>query len=458
MGIKRRQFVGAVAATIVPRHVLGGPGFVAPSDKVNIALIGAGGQGRTNARALFAQPDAQIIAVCDPNEQSDYSRWYFKGVAGRKPVKAEIEKHYAPRTPNFRCTEYEDYRLLLEKEKAVDALLIATPDHVHALISIAAMRAGKHVYCEKPLTHNVWEARTVARVAQESGVATQMGNQGHSTEGIRATCEWLWDGAIGTVRAVHAWCDANRWIAHVGRPKEAAPIPPGFNWDLWLGPRAPRPYHPSYAPVAWRDYWDFGTGAIGDFFCHDVDAACWALDLAAPLAVEGCAPQLNPDTTPVGGLYRYHFGPRGKLPPITLTWYDGGLRPERPEGLPERERMPGRGALFVGEHGVLLCPGAGGAPRLLPDEKMHAYRRPTPTLTRSKGHHRDWLAACKGGPPASSHFGYGARLTELALLGIVALRTGKRIHWDAATMKATNAPEADRFLKEEYRKGWEIAG
>jgi predicted dehydrogenase len=444
--------------TILPRPVLGGPRFVAPSEKINLAIIGVGGQGRTNARALFQEPDAQIIAVCDPNESADYSEYYYKGLAGRKPVKAEVEKHYAGKTANFRCAEYEDFRVMLEKEKAIDAVLCATPDHLHALACIAAMKLGKHVYCEKPLTHSVWEARQMARVAKETGVATQMGNQGHSGEGIRATCEWVWDGAIGVVREVHGWSHLTKWFAHQGRPAETPPIPAGLNWDLWLGPREPRPYHPTYAPVKWRSYWDFGTAALGDMACHNLDPAVWALDLRAPVSVEACAAGFDAHTAPVCGIYRWHFGPRGAQPPVKVTWYDGGLTPERPRELSDEDLLgaSGNGVLFIGDKGVIMCAGWGGPPRILPDERMDGYRRPAKTIPRSKGHHRDWLKACKGGPPASSNFEYGARITELVLLGNVALRVGKKIRWDAANLRATNAPEADQYLKDPYRRGWEI--
>jgi len=202
---------------------------------VNIAIIGVGGQGKTNMRALLGEAEAQIIAVCDPREEADYSMFYYGGKAGRKPVKADIEKHYSEKTPNYRCAEYEDFRKMLETEKAVDAILCATPDHLHAYVSITCMKQGKHVYCEKPLTHNVWEARQVARVAKETGVATQLGNQGHSGEGIRMTCEWIWDGAIGTIREVHAWSDAGGWVNHAGRPKETPAVPAGFDWICGKG-------------------------------------------------------------------------------------------------------------------------------------------------------------------------------------------------------------------------------
>ena len=371
--LNRRYFLrmtGAAAAgfSLLPRYLLGGPGFVPPSERVHIAIVGAGGQGRTNVRALFNEPNARIVAVCDPNEQDDYTPYYYRGMAGRKPVRAEIERHYGSLTPGFRCAEYADFRTLFEQEKGVDAILCATPDHLHALVSITAMKLRKHVYCEKPLTHNIWEAREVARVARETGVATQMGNQGHSGDGIRTTCEWLWDGAIGTVRQVHAWSGGGSWARRVGRPTDAVPVPAGLNWDLWLGPREARPYHPTYAPVRWRNYWDFGTSFLGDMACHNLDPAVWALDLKAPLSVEASTPLVDNYTTSPCVVVRYRFGMRGKQPPVLVTWSDGGLLPERPEELPDDEPLGAgnNGILFLGDKGVIMCPGWGGPPRLLP--------------------------------------------------------------------------------------------
>jgi predicted dehydrogenase len=461
--LTRRKFLGtattaAAALTILPRHVLGGPRFVAPSEKVNIAIVGAGGQGRTNARGLFSQADAQIIAVCDPALETDLSRFYYQGKAGRGPVKAEVEQHYAQKTPNFRCADYEDFRVMLEREKAVDAVLCATPDHVHAYVTITAMRLGKHVYCEKPLVHNVWEARRVAQVAKETGVATQMGNQGHSGEGIRQTCEWIWDGAIGPVREVHCWSDTGRWATGPGRPKDTPPVPAGLNWDLWLGPREARPYHPAYAPYNWRGWWAFGTGAIGDMACHNLDPAVWALDLKWPISVEASSSGVDAEVTSDCAITHYKFGPRGNMPPVKVTWYDGGLRPPHPEGLDPDQPIGegGNGILFIGDKGAISCGGWGGAPRLIPPARMKEYQRPAPSLPRSKGHHRDWLDACKGGQAASSNFDYAARLTEIVLLGNVALRTGLKLYWDGPNLKAANAAEADQFIKEQYRQGWEI--
>lgn len=465
-GLSRRQFlrgaaVAAAGISFVPRHVLGGAKFVAPSEKINVAIVGCGGQGQTNVHALFQHPDVQIIAVADPIETQDLHAYYYNSTAGRLPLKDEIQKHYSEKTPNFKVADYEDFRPMLEKEKAIDAILCATPDHAHAYVCVTAMKQGKHVYCEKPLTHNVWEARQVAKVAKETGVATQLGNQGHSGDHIRTTCEMIWAGVIGDIREVHAWTNASRWNkGHPGGRPPAEPVPKGVNWDLWLGPRETRPFSKYYSPVSWRDFWDFGTAPIGDFFCHNFDPALWALDLREPLSIEAHpAGGLDDYMAPVGGLYTYRFGPRGKMPAVTFTWYEGGLMPPRPEGLEEDDQLGsgGNGILFVGDKGLLTCPGWAGRPTLLPGAKDAEYKRPPRTLKRGNGHHRDWLDACKGGAPASANFEYGAALSEVGLLGLVAMRARKKIYWDAKAMKATNAPEADKFLKEQYRAGWEVA-
>jgi predicted dehydrogenase len=407
-----------------------------------------------------------VIAVADPAEEWDLSSFYYGGKAGRGPVQAEIERTYAAKTPNYRCPVYEDFRVLLEKEKAVDAVLVATPDHLHGFVSISAMKAGKHVYCEKPLTNSVWEARQVARVAAETGVATQMGNQGRSSEGHRLIAEWIWDGAIGAVREVHAW---NRSPASFGviwrpavRPSGTHETPRGLNWDLWLGPRQARPWHPSYAPVVWRGFWDFGGGAMPDMGIHHFDPAFNALDLATPETVEATAyGDVDPELCSRGLFTTWRFAATGKRGPVTVHWYDGGLLPPTPPGIdpddPKQRLGEGEdGVLFVGERGCITAAGWSGMPRLLPLELHRSYVRPAKTLSRVPGHHADWLRACKGGPPASGNFGYGARLTEFIILGNVALRTKKLLRWDAAAMRATNAPEADAFLRLSYRPGWEL--
>jgi predicted dehydrogenase len=462
----RRRFLAtsvsaAAAFTIVPRHVLGGPRFVAPSDKVNVALIGAGGQGLHNARALFEEDDCQIVALADPAEEWDLSQWYYGGLSGRGPGRALIEGRYAAKTPNFRCAVYEDFRVMLEKEKAVDAVLIATPDHLHAYMSIFAMKAGKHVYCEKPLTHNIREARLVARVAKETGVATQMGNQGRSGEGHRQTVEWLNDGAIGAVREVHAWSGHPRSPKKPFAPLGPADKPKGLNWDLWLGPRAERPYDGAYAPCSWRYHWDFGNGTLPDMGIHHFDPAFNALHLDAPLTVEARASQVDPEAITGSEFVTFRYGPQGNRGPVTLYWYDNGLRPPTPMGIdPDdpRQRLGDgeNGLLIVGEKGYLTCAGWSGMPRLLPLEVHREYKRPPKTIPRVAGHHADWLQACKGGTPACSNFEYGARLTEFMLLGSLARRIDKVLKWDPEAMRVTNAPDAQPFLEGRYRQGWEL--
>ena len=465
--ISRRNFIGGAAAAaafaVVPRYVLGRSGYTAPSEKLNIAIIGTGGQGTQNIKGLLGHSDIQVMAICDVNEESDYSRFYYGGTAGRKPAAELIEKHYASNKASAQykgCVQYIDFRRMLEKEKAIDAVLVATPDHIHAIATMAAIRHGKHVYCEKPLTHSIYEARRIAQAAREAKVATQMGNQGHSGEGIRLTVEWIRDGAIGDIREVHSWSGAGRdWVGdRTSRPVETPPVPAGLDWDLWLGPVKHRPYHPTYAPYSWRGWWDFGTGAIGDMACHNMDPAFWALDLGYPVSVEGHAESISPETTPPTSTIEYEFPARGKMPPVKVTWYGGGLMPPRPEELePSRELTGnGNGILFVGDKGKIMCPGWGGNPRIIPEEKMKAYKLPAQTIPRVAGHHRDWIDACKGGKPASSNFNYAGPMTEVVLLGNVALRTGKKLAWDGANMKATNALEADEYIHPEYLNGWTL--
>jgi predicted dehydrogenase len=275
---------------------------------------------------------------------------------------------------------------------------------------------------------------------------------------MRKAVEWIKAGVIGPVREVHAWAGANRWNKSLTGLPEPAPVPSGLNWDLWLGPRDPRPYSPDYHPVAWRDFWDFGSGTLGDFGCHDMDVAHWALDLAAPRSIESRAAgdYDRQHLQPHGEIIYYDFGPRGDLPPVKLTWYGGGLRPRTPDLFPGGQSLGGRGTLFVGDQGILLFSGPGSEPKVFGDQAVSA-NFPAPSIPRSNGHYRDWLDACKGGPPASSNFSYGAKLTELTLLGVAALRLGQTIVWDTAGMKAEGLPEADAILNEPRRKGWEMA-
>jgi len=468
----RRQFVGTAAATaaavtVVPRYVLGGAPFVAPSETVNVAVIGCGGQGRTNARALFQQDDARVIAIADPRDQADYSMYYYKGEAGRLPVKAEVDKRYGRDNKSFQCKDYLDFREMLDKEKAIDAILCATPDHWHAFVAMTAMRRGKHVYCEKPLTHNIYEARMLAKAAGETGVATQMGNQGRSSSAHALTCEWIWNGALGDVTEVHAWSGAGGWVEGRGRPKDTPPVPDGFDWTLWLGPKPDRPYHPTYAPYSWRGWWAFGTGTVGDMMVHNVDPAFAALELdrRPPTAVECLeTPFVDAEVIPPGNHIVWTFAAAAGCPPLAVHWYDGALRPPRPAEL-EDGRMVGEGdngILIIGTKGTLMGGGWSKSPRLIPEPKMQVYletnkgKTPPRTLPPTKGPHRDWLDACKGGRPCRSRFEYGAALTEFVLLGDVAVRAKEKILWDGPAMKVTNVPAAQAFVRETYRPGWDL--
>ncbi|MBN1442124.1 MAG: Gfo/Idh/MocA family oxidoreductase [Planctomycetes bacterium] len=463
---RRRFLAGAslagAAFNIAPRYVLGGAGYTPPSERLNVALIGAGGRGMNLVTELLNHRDVQVGAIADVTGQNDYSAFYYRKPAGRIPVLKLVRSHYESQKETSGsppCAEHVDFRRLLEKEKGLDAVVIATPDHVHAFIALAAIGLGKHVYCEKPLTRTVDEARRVTEAAREAKVATQMGNQGHSDEGIRLTCEWIWDGAIGQVREVHAWSDAGGWAGWEGfldRPRETPPVPADLDWDLWLGPAHPRPYHPIYSPYNWRGWWDFGTGGIGDMACHNMDPAFWALRLGHPMTVEGTCTQLSAETTPFASTVHYEFPPRGDMPGVRLTWYDGGIRPPRPDELEPGEDLDRNGILLVGDRGKILCGGWSRGPRLIPRSRMESYRQPPKSLLRSKGHLRDWIDAAKGGPPASSNFDVGGHLAEVVLLGNVALRTGEKISWDGENLKATNCADAETYIRAQYRKGWTL--
>ncbi len=451
----RRGFLGtataAAAFSVVPRHVLGGAGNVAPSEKVNVAIIGTGGQGIVNMKQLFTQPDVRIASLCDVNEESDYSMFYYGGTAGLKPAARLVRQKYGQA-----CSTYRNHNEMLEKED-IDAVLIATPDHSHAIIALDAIAKGKHIYCEKPLCRTVYETRVVTEAARKAGVATQMGNFGHSSEDIRLACEWIWDGAIGDVHDVHAWTStgARRWTSLTDLPKETPPVPTGLDWQRWLEPVPPRPYHIDYAPVRWRAWWQFGSGTIGDFACHHLDPAFWALKLneADSFSVEASSYGTTKETCPAASLIYYDFPARAGMGPVRITWYEGGVMPPRPKELEAGRSLGEHGVLFVGTKGSILGGGWSRSPRLIPETKMRAYKRPAKSLPRFGGHHRNWLDACKGKGKASTHFDYAGPLTEFCLMGNVALRAGKKLQFDWKTMKVTNAPEANAFVQPGYREG-----
>jgi predicted dehydrogenase len=464
--ISRREFVSGAAAslatwTIVPSSVLGGAGSTPASEKINLAFIGTGGQGIVNLKRLLDFPQIRVIAVCDVNEVSDYSEFYFGGTAGRQPARQIAEQFYAKQQPSgtYKGVDtYVDFRQMLEERKDIDAVLVATPDHVHAAASMAAMKKGMHVYCEKPLTNTVYESRKMGEAARQFNVATQMGNQGQASEGTRLMCEWIWDGAIGPVREVLAWTDrpGDRWPQGVERPKETPPVPKTLNWDMWLGLAPHRAYHPIYMPFRWRGWCDFGTGSLGDMGCHVLDPVFRALKLGHPTSVRAESTPFNRDSYPTASTVYYEFPARGDMPPVKLTWYDGGRLPERPAELEAGRRMPESGTIFVGDNGKIISDEYSGAPRIIPESKMKLYKVPPKTLPRSIGHHEEWVEACKGGKPAGSNFEFASLLTEVVLLGNVALRAGEKLQWDGQNMKVTNVPAANEFLHRPYRAGWTL--
>ncbi len=451
----RRDFLrGAAAAsafTILPRHVLGGAEKPAPSGRVNVAIIGTGGQGIVNMKQLFSEPDVHIAALCDINQESDYTKFYYGGKAGLKPALELVREKYGQP-----CPTYHDYHEMLAKED-IDAVLVATPDHSHAVISLAALRKGKHLYCEKPLCRTVQETRVVTEAARQAGVATQLGNYGHSSDDIRLLCEWIWDGAIGDVREVHAWTNtgARRWTSLTDRPKDTPPVPAGFDWERWLDPVPRRPYHPDYAPVSWRAWWEFGSGTIGDFACHHLDAAFWALklDQMEKFQVEASANGTTKEACPSASLIYFDIPARAGMPPVRINWYEGGIMPHRPAELEAGRSMGDNGVMYIGTRGTIIGGGWSRSPRIIPESKMQAYTRPPKILTRVSGHHRDWLNACKGQGKASNHFDYSGPLTEFVLMGNVALRAKKPLDFDWKDMRVTNLPEANQYLNPGYREG-----
>ena len=441
--ITRRNFVKASTAMAIPMIV---PSFVigadAPSNKLNVAGIGIGNQGRGNINACRRE---NIIALCD------------------------VDHKFAARTfkAHPKATKYKDFRVMFDKEKDIDAVVIATPDHTHAQIAITAMKKKIHVFCQKPLTHDIFESRLMAEVAKKYNVVTQMGIQGHAGEGIRLIQEWIQDGAIGTVREVDAWCSlmysppGHAWWSSIlqKRPEKGQPIPEGLDWDSWLGPSPERPYHRCYHPSSWRCWWDFGCGMMGDRGAHTLDPVYTALKLGYPDSIKGSGVVGgNEDVHPDKAKVVYKFPKRDGFPELTINWYEGQV-PPRPEGLEKGRRFPREGgSLFKGDKGMIWAGVYGNSPRLIPETAMRAYKRPARTLPRSRGGiFGEWLNAIKKGGKSSADFSYSGPLTEVALLGNLAKKfPGKELKWDGKNMKVTNHEKANEWIKRPRRKGWEI--
>jgi len=400
-----------------------------------------------------------VVAVCDVNrEGGGYISWdWGKGedrrLGGREPARRRVNEHYAAAKnagTYSGCRAYANYRDLLDKED-VDAVVVATPDHAHAVVTMAAIKRGKHVYCEKPLAYSVYEARHVAEAARKAGVATQLGNQGQATEEARLVQEFILDGAIGPVHEVHVvlrkrFWDPPKWGS---RPPESPPVPEGLAWDLWLGPAPVRPYHPAYHPWRWRDWRDFGTSPLGDMGCHVLSNVFKALKLTYPVSIDAESIECGPEVYPRKFRVRYEFPARGDMPAVSLTWHDEGYEPPRPKGL-----EPGRGVsgvVYVGEKGTLM------GHRLVPESRMQSYGRPPKVLPRSPGQYQEWVNACRGGEPAGSDFvAHSGVLTETPLLGNIAIRLGKKLQWDGPNMKITNDATANQYMRREYREGWTL--
>jgi predicted dehydrogenase len=513
--ISRRRFVTSAALagtglTIVPRHVLG-KGFTAPSDLLNVAGVGVGGMGRSNLTNLASE---NVVALCDVDWE--YANRGFAGLENsiksqqerldrttprvdaqgrpeapltatdRQRIPMEIARMKRLKDEHVpRAARYQDYRQMLERQKDIDAVVIATPDHMHASIALAAMDLGKHVYVQKPLTWSVSEARQLARKAKANPkVVTQMGNQGHSWDDARTAIEYVWAGAIGDVREVHVWTNRplGYWPQGIPRPEARTPPPNGFRWngpgiearlatamagnypkpeglawDLFLGTAPYVEYHPVYHPFNWRGWVDWGCGAIGDMGAHLMDHSIWALDLGYPTTIETLATPFNGVSFPNATMTVYEFAARNGKPPVKLTWYDGGLVPPKPVELAENEVMnPTGGALLIGSKGKLMHDTYGKNPRLLPDSLHKSYGKPAEKLPRipHENHEMNWVDAAKGKTAVSSPFEYAAKLTEIMLLGVVALKAGKKIEYDAANMRVTNVQSANQYLEREPRAGW----
>jgi len=397
-----------------------------PNEKLNMGCVGTANRAAADINGVVSE---NIVALCD------------------------VDKNYLDRAktkfPDART--YADYREMIDKEAdKIDAVTVGTADHNHAPASIRAIRTGKHVYCEKPLTHTVHESRVVAEAAKKHGVATQLGTQIHAGENYRRVVEVIQSGAIGDVTEVHVWV-GKAWGGGE-RPEGGQEPPATLDWDLWLGPAPVRPYWPGiYHPAQWRRWWDFGQGTLGDMACHYMDLPFWALKLRHPVSCEAEGPEVHPETCPMGLTVHYEFPERDGLPPVRFTWSDGNRIPKEVAG----ERVPGSGVMFIGSEGKMFA--NYGSYRLFPTEKFAGFKPPEPSIPPSIGHHAEWVRACKDGSPTTCNFDYSGALTEAVLLGNVAYRTGEKLVWDAKNLKATNCPAADKYISKEYRAGWEVA-
>jgi predicted dehydrogenase len=476
----RRTFLAGSAAlaagcSTVPSKAPGKVSAASPSGKLNVAAIGAGGKGRSD---IWHCRGENIVALCDV----DIDRALETRAGFEEDARNRGDEVAASRFANLPV--YQDYRKMLEKE-SIDACTISTPDHQHAVAAAMAMKMGKHVYVQKPLTHDVHEARELARIARDMGVATQMGNQGHSGDGVRELVELVDSGVIGPVREAHVWTNRPLWKQGLDRPAGTDPIPKNLDWDLWLGTAPDRPFvsthpvteKPAYHPWHWRGWWDFGTGALGDMACHIMDPPNWALRLGVPTSVEVIKVNgYNPETGPTMATVKYEFPERHGMPPVTVYWYEGvnadgtPNQPPRPASVPADQEMGdgGNGTLLIGDDGIATCNTYGSNARLLPDEKMLDWKRPDPTIPRiprtnpdrdndyDRRNRLDWLRSCKDGVPSCGNFDYAGPFAEVVLLGVLAIRSCVRLQYDIENARITNCAEANNLIQRRYREGWSL--
>jgi predicted dehydrogenase len=508
--LTRREFVGtATAFMIVPRHVLGGPGYVPPSDRITLAAIGMGHQGMAVTMNLLARPDVQVVAVCDCNKSGmdyveyddnallkearallgpGYENWgadlaspgevqlshTFRtsvGMGGREPAKRLVEAYYGSRSGSpsgaYRaCTAYSDFRELLDKEKDLDAVYVATPDHWHAGISLAAMRKHKHVLCQKPMTRTIGEARRMAATAREMKVATSLTVNNPSSESTHIISEWLADGAIGHVREVHNWSSRPFWPQGVGRPENPDPVPASLDWDMWLGPAPERPFNKAYLPFVWRGWHDFGCGSFGDMGCYSFAGVFKVLNLTPPVSVEASSSESWEETFPKASMVHLNFPANGSRPALRMSWYDGGLGPPRPAGLQKRDQRffeggeEGEGILYVGDKGILLAGFNGNDPRVYPESPKYQYKATTrqPGARRNDPAIDQWMAACKGsGQAPLANFELQSPVTEAFLLGCMAQRfPGELLEWDTANVRITSSEKLNSYIDPPYRSPYTL--
>lgn len=441
----RREFLSS-SALAAGAAVIGAPAILRAANannKLNIAIIGAGGRGASNTNDVASE---NIVALCDVSESN------LEQAAQRFP----------------KARKFTDFRRLFEQANEFDAVVVSTCEHTHAFATLAALKLNKHVYCEKPLTHNVWEARVIREAAAKTKVATQMGTQIHASDNFRRVVELIQSNAIGGIREVHVWVSrAWGWqpteeearahgdiVTVRERPKDSQPVPSGLNWDLWLGPAPARPFHEVYVPgPKWYRWWDFGNGTMSDLGSHWNDLPFWALKLQAPLTIEAKGPPVHPEIAPASMQATYQYASRGTMPAVTLTWYQGVNKPTiwSEGGIPKWDS----GVLFVGDKGMVLSDY--GRHMLLPEKEFAGFQPPQPSIPKSIGHHAEWIQACKTGSPTTCNFEYAGWLTEANHLGNVAYRAGKKLEWNPASLRCPNAPEADQFLRREYRAGWSLA-